>query len=100
MYPIGLITADEMALAGLAYNSMNRMSYVYSDQHYWTMSPSLFNGYTAALGLFGLLDTGLIYDNIIASLNIMVRPVISISKDVEITGGIGTSSDPFVVAIS
>ena len=40
--PIGLITADEMVMAGGSWSSENSSYYLYNNQNYWTMSPSYF----------------------------------------------------------
>ena len=39
-YPIGLITADEIAFAGGVRNTNNSGYYLYTGQNYWTISPS------------------------------------------------------------
>ena len=41
-YPIGLISADEVAYAGGVVGSSNQSYYLYTNQNYWTMSPSYF----------------------------------------------------------
>ena len=41
-YPIGLVTADEVWYAG-GYTSTNQSYYLYTRQHYWTMSPCWFD---------------------------------------------------------
>jgi len=77
---------------------MNRMSYVYSSQTYWTMSSSRYHGDSSYSAKFIFTD-GYLHEWADVSTAGGVRPVINLSKDVEITGGIGTSSDPFVVKI-
>ncbi len=38
--PIGLITADEVQMGGIVYNSpVNTSSYLYTNSSYWTISP-------------------------------------------------------------
>ena len=99
-YPVGLITYDEMVFAGMDNIRINKLSWIYSTGNFWTMSPSLFSatvGYSGEwiessdgyLGTWGwtTLDNG-------------ARPVINLKSDTLITGGIGTSSDPFVVKTS
>jgi len=97
-YPIGLITVDELTYAGMANGYLNKLSYVYSTVWYWTMSPSSFsaNGDTAVFRLDGAGFVG----NTLGTTVIAVRPVINLKSDVEITGGIGTSNDPFVIKIN
>ena len=49
LYPIGLITADEVRLAGgsvaigSATGKVNKDYYLYSSQVYWTMAPYIIN---------------------------------------------------------
>ena len=40
---IGLMTADEAAMAGMVNDYLNTLSYVYTGAWYWTMSPSYFS---------------------------------------------------------
>ena len=92
--PIGLITADEVVMGGLPWSGSTTSNYLYTGQHYWTMSPyhvhSISNASVFYVALRGLLGN--------SSLNSTngVRPVINIASDVEITGS-GTSSDPYIV---
>ncbi len=93
-YPIGLITADEVVLAGGFGGSNNTSYYLYTGQHYWTMSPRYFNGYYAyvfAVHSDGSLD----YWNVNSGSG--VRPVINLKADVSFTGE-GTASNPYEVA--
>lgn len=95
-YPVGLITYDELVFAGMDQRHINKLSWAYSTQHYWTMSPSNFDatgGYAVGWILYSagfLASTWVTYGN-------GARPVINLKSDTLITGGIGTSSDPFVV---
>ena len=45
-YPIGLVTTDEVVLAG-GYNTSNLGYYLYTGNTYWTMSPNNFTGSAA-----------------------------------------------------
>ena len=92
--PIGLITADEVVMGGLPWSGSTTSNYLYTGQHYWTMSPSYFHGsiaYVFAVNSYGLLNYWSVNNTI------GVRPVINLSADVKVTGS-GTSSDPFVVS--
>ena len=83
-------------LGGLSDGYLNRLSYTYSSYSYWTMSPSYFLvTYTAAYE-FLALSVGFAYSHWV-SYSYGVRGVISLKGDVEISGGIGTANDPFVV---
>ena len=96
-YPVGLVTYDELVFSGMDYDHVNKLAWSYSTQHYWTLSPSFFlatSGYAREWDLNsagGLRPWGWIHDTFGA------RPVINLKSDTLITGGIGTSSDPFVV---
>ena len=96
-YPVGLITYDELVYAGMDNRHINKLSWAYSTQHYWTLSPS---GFYAAYGAAndGLLNSaGCLHPWAWVTGSYGARPVINLKSDTLITGGIGTSSDPFVV---
>ena len=95
-YPVGLITYDELVFAGMDNRHINKLSWAYSTQRYWTMSPSNFDvvwgiAYERTLGSSGVLD-GWYVDG-----GLGIRPVINLKSDVKISGGIGTSNDPFII---
>ena len=88
---VGLITADEVRMAG-GTTSSNNSYYLYTGQYYWTMSPSHYNGYA---GVFSVGSTGSLGGSIVNG-TYGVRPVINISSEATITGS-GTMFDPYVV---
>ena len=97
--PIGLITADEVAMAGGVKGTNNSRYYLYNDENYWTMSPYHFtasNGYASMFNVntSGYLGSWLSNSGVLFTEG--VRPVINLAGDVTLTGS-GTSSDPFVV---
>ena len=94
-YPIGLITADEVAYAGGVQGSSNTSYYLYTDQDYWTMSPLRYYG--GAL-VFRVASTGELTTNGWAFSTYGVRPVINLRSDVTISGGNGTSLNPYVIS--
>ncbi len=89
-YEIGLVTADEVVLAG-GWNLDNYNYYLYSGTNYWTMSPYYFDGsnayerylhskgYSVGSDVHGTLG---------------VRPVFNLSSEI-LNNGNGTASDPF-----
>ena len=91
-YPVGLITADEVWYAG-GYRSNNDSYYLYTNQEYWTMSPSGF--YYGYANVFSVNSNGGFSNDSVSSV-IGVRPVINLKADVILTGT-GTSTDPFLV---
>ena len=96
--PIGLITADEVVMGGLPWSGSTTSNYLYTGQHYWTMSPYYFfvGGSSSWAGVFRVYSSGTLGAPSVDSA-FGVRPVINLSADVKVTGS-GTSSDPFVVS--
>ena len=97
-YPVGLITADEIVYAGgKQYSSSadeNRSFYLYTNQWFWALSPYSFDGSHAIE--FGLYSAGpLNYSGVGYSRG--VRPSVSLQPGIGMTGGSGTSADPFVI---
>ena len=108
-YPTGLITVDEVVLAGHAggvfdgyYTRMksNNSSYLVTGSGFCTITPAGgYNpfGFTDWLALlFSVGGSGLIDDNYTYG-TYGLRPVINIRSDVTITGS-GTMTDPYVVS--
>ena len=92
--PIGLVTADEAALAGVTWNNP-KSSYLNTGQYYWTMSPCYhFSSYGAYV--FVVYDNGRLDDNDVLWTDSGVRPVINLKSAIAISGS-GTTSDPFKV---
>ena len=90
-YPVGLITADEIAYAGGIYRVSNESMYL-SGESTWTMSP--FFGYLAYE--WRLASGGSAYD-IYVNTEQGVRPVVNLRSGVEIIDGDGTSGNPYVI---
>ncbi len=107
-YPIGLITADEVMLAGHAggvfdgsYNHMktNNGSYLATRNTFWTMTPA--GGYNPFGSpswftyVFFVIGSGNI-DDYDVNRTFGLRPVVNLKSDVTITGS-GTMTNPYVV---
>ena len=95
-YPVGLISYDELVFAGMDQRHINKLSWAYSTQHYWTMSPSHFAAAGGAARDWRLLSVGSLTGTWVID-DYAARPVINLKSDVKITGGTGTANDPFVV---
>ena len=95
-YPIGLISADEVAYAGGTTASTNSKYYLYTGYWYWTMSPV--DHVMDATNVYLILDDGTIAGGEIAgpSLPKAIRPVISISGS-SLNSGDGTMNNPFKI---
>ncbi len=93
-YPIGLITADEVAYAGGVHpTTANTDYYLTNRDFFWTMSPFYFTGSS---------EVGIVFrDGLMEGHSVDrgwgVRPVINLKSTVEITSGDGTSSNPYVI---
>ena len=97
-YPIGLITIDEVAMAGGGYYIANTSYYLYTGQTYWTLSP--FRMSAAALQdiTFGINYRGHFSPGYTSS-NFGIRPVINLSPNIQITSGDGSAVNPFIVTL-
>ncbi len=109
-YPIGLITADEVLLAGLsggvfdgAYNYQKSTPNVYLTigQHFWTMTPA---GYYNPFGgtgwysnVFNVHSSGDIDDDG-TGFTVGLRPVINLRSDLKFSGN-GTKNNPYVPSL-
>jgi hypothetical protein len=59
-YPVALLTADEIAMAGGVWYTNNSSFYLYTNQLYWSLSPSFFNSgfaFEFVLSSGGVLDS-------------------------------------------
>ena len=96
-YPIGLITIDELMLAGARNGYANKLAYPFSGYTYWTMSPRHFDSGGTAAYEFLLGSDGVASGSWVTG-TYGVRPVINLRSDVQISGGIGTQNEPFVLS--
>ena len=96
-YPVGLITSDELEYAGINYDNINKLSWAYSTSSYWTMTPSHYDPVWNTVLVFHENSLGKIFGNWDINYTLLVRPVINLKANVEITGGIGTVNDPYVI---
>ena len=99
-YPIGLISADEVAYAGGVYDTSNYYYYLYTGESYWTISPYAFvvgSGYNT-VEVFLVWSDGTLDSYSVDRTTWGVRPVINLRCDITISGGDGTASNPYVVA--
>lgn len=90
-YGIGLITTDEVVLAG-GWSSNNSNYYLYSGQFYWTMSPIYANGNHAYER--GVNSNGNAVNGNNSGSSLGARPVFNLSSEI-LKNGNGTASDPY-----
>ena len=96
-YPIGLITADEVAMAGGKAATTNTSYYLYtgSGNEWFTMSPVVFSSnkaYVYRVNSSGGLVTG----DVTVSGSYGMRPVIALKGDVLVKGN-GTWNNPYTI---
>ena len=97
-YPVGLLTADEVAYAGGKYGYDNREYYLATGQYYWLGSPSFFYSWLAdACGWF-VNPSGFLDHWLWVSASHGVRPVINLKATTQITEGNGTVSNPYIIS--
>ena len=94
-YPIGLITADEVAYAGGANGIENDKYYLYANTWTWTMSPTIFSGPNA--GTWRIHSTGRMGGYNVSGANGGVFPSIALIPSVTISSGNGTVLNPYVI---
>ena len=96
---VGLITADELALAGYAYGSGNITTYLQenaTDTYWWSLSPSDFGGGSAGVWRVNGSNGGFGGDSVNDTRG--VRPSISLKPSTNVTGN-GTSSTPYIISM-
>ena len=86
-YPVGLITADEVAMAGGVYGSSNTNSsyYLYTNQYYWLGSPHSFGWNDVFAYEFIVNSSGYLYSEVVAGAR-GARPVVSLSSKTKLLG--------------
>ena len=96
-YPVALITADELAMAGGVYNTSNTNYYLYNGQYQWSFSPGGFGPYGSNAFVWLVPPSGSLspWDGVASSFG--ARPVINLKADTQITKGDGSALNPYVV---
>ena len=93
-YPVGMLTAEEIAYAGAVIWETNTSYYLYNGVNNWSLSPSYFLHWHA--GEFVLDSSGAFSDNYVAG-SLGGRPVVSLKQGIAVASGSGTSSSPYVI---
>ena len=93
-YPVGLLSTDEIALAG-GWNAANSGYYLYSGQVWWASSPYNFDGNYAGVRLVGSNGDADYVNNVYGSDG--VRPVFNLKAEVLLQGS-GTAEDPYRIS--
>ena len=101
-YPVGLILADEVALAGGRgyYDgsySPNSNYYLYNGKYFWTFSPSYFVPLDSHALVWSVLSSGSLDPWTRVTNSYGVRPVINLKANTLVTKGDGSSINPFAI---
>lgn len=83
-YPVGLITIDEVAMAGGYFATDNKNYYLYTGTAYYTMTPNFFRS-TGSAFVFIVNNTGKFPNSSIGS-TAYIRPVINLNGNVKLSG--------------
>ncbi|MBR7041932.1 MAG: hypothetical protein IKI04_00365, partial [Bacilli bacterium] len=94
-YPVGLLTSDEAMLAGGKYGTSNSTYYLYTGQNYWL--GSAYYWYNSYAYEFYVRSTGHLSYGSVDNVN-GGRPVVSLKPGTILTGGDGTSTNPYTVS--
>ena len=96
-YPVALITADEMAMAGGVFNTANTNYYLYNGQYQWSLSPVDFGSNYSSAYVWGVFSSGSLHPWNSVDNYLGIRPVINLRADTQITKGDGSALNPFTV---
>ena len=95
IYPIALLTADEIVYAGAVWNQSNSSYYLYNNTWWLSMSPDYFYGNYARV--FCVRSTGSLLDYNYDENSYGVRPSISLKAGTTAISGDGTATNPYVI---
>ncbi len=90
---VGLITADEVAMAGGLDGSNNTSYYLYQPYDFYTMTPAEYYGYNAYV--FYVNGAGSLLRTTVTD-NMHIRPVINLNSSLTVNG-LGTVENPYVI---
>ena len=76
------------------YSTCKNSDWMFNNDLWWTLSPD--SGTPS--DVFDVTSYGSVYSRIARSTDRAVRPAITLSSEVQITGGIGTESDPYILS--
>ena len=93
-YPIALLSADELVMAGAFKGIQNTNYYLYDDISWWTMTP--YNGPEYAFLSSASNSLGSVY----LDGGTGTRPVINLKSSVSVNAGDGTEENPYTVKLS
>ena len=96
-YPVGLITTDEVVLAGGKAWTKNQSYWLNTGQAYWTMSSANFHAQNGSAGVWSVYENGTLSNGTWTASTIGVRPVINLKPEITINKGNGTTNNPYII---
>ncbi|MBR3322556.1 hypothetical protein IKG13_00625 [Candidatus Saccharibacteria bacterium] len=90
-HEIGLITADELTMAGIGYPGYDATDYLYVGKSTWSASPGCFGNSAGwwVWNLYASVSGGAVTDGL--------RPLVSLKSGTKYTSGTGLKTDPYIV---
>ena len=98
-YPVGLISADEVYLAGGKYYNNNNRYYLYTGTIYWTWSPSFFILSYGGARAWGVHSHGDLFAHWVANSD-GARPVVNLKSNTLLSTGSGTYNNPYQLKLN
>lgn len=92
---VGLLTADEVVIAGGQYNTPNNNYYLYNGENFYTLSPAEYYNYQASV--FYVSSNGALYTTKTTT-QLGIRPVINLNENLTVSGK-GTKDNPYTIDI-
>ena len=95
---IGMLSVDEVVLAGAYKNTPNDKYYLYNENikgNYLTLSPYYINT-SNVLTMMNVISDGSLGDGVLVTANAYVRPVLNIGVNAKLKGE-GTKDNPYII---
>ena len=98
-HKVGLITADELTLAGTIYTDAKTSYLANSDSRWydWSISPFVFNGSASEFNWGWDLDYSTVSNYSSYSGVGGLRPMVSLKAGTEVASGSGLATDPYII---
>ena len=93
-YPVGLLSGDDINLAGGKWQDNNINYYLYTNNSYWLLSPIWWDSYARAYALTA--SFGGLYSSYV-SYELGVRPALTVASSAPLLSGDGSQNDPYVI---
>ena len=95
-YPVALLTADEITLAGSGWSGYSSSSYLNTGEYWWSLSPYYFD--VNGANELSVRSSGDLYFYIV-NFTRGVRPSVSLAPGILVSRGTGTSENPYELVL-